>query len=59
MTKSENEATFLAPSSDVNEYPTGWRLFIVIASLCLGTLLVAIDNTIPAVAIPTITSTFE
>ncbi|ORY17076.1 major facilitator superfamily domain-containing protein [Clohesyomyces aquaticus] len=42
-----------------SEYLQSWRLFIVIASLCLGTLLVAIDTTIVAVAIPTISTYFQ
>ena len=58
VTESADKATCPGHSSDSKEYPTGWKLFIVIVSLCLGTLLVAIDNTILAVAIPTITSTF-
>ena len=40
-------------------YPTGWKLALIIAPLCLGTLLIAIDNTILAVAIPTITTEFN
>ena len=40
-------------------YPHGWKLGLVILPLCLGTLLVAIDNTIIAVAIPKIVSTFK
>ena len=36
----------------------GWRLAIVLASLSLGLLLVAVDNTILAVAIPEITTIF-
>ena len=38
---------------------TGWRLVVVLVSLSLGTLLVAIDNTILAVAIPEITAVFH
>ena len=41
------------------QYPSGWRLAVIIASLCLGTLLIAIDNTILAVAIPKITTLFN
>ena len=41
------------------QYPTGWRTAIITASLCLGTLLIAIDNTILAVAIPKITTVFN
>ena len=39
--------------------PSGWRLAIIITSLCLGTLLVAIDTSIIAVAIPKITTVFD
>ena len=47
-------------SSTVKEaYPKGWKLFLIILPLCLGTLLTAIDNTIIAVAIPEISSTFK
>ena len=41
------------------QYPTGWRIAIITGSLCLGTLLIAIDNTILAVAIPKITTVFN
>lgn len=48
------------PSTDSPEhYPTGWKFGLLIISLCLGTLLVAIDNTILTVAIPKITSVFN
>jgi MFS family permease len=40
-------------------YLSTWRLFIVIVSLCLGTLLVAIDTTIIAVAVPKISTSFQ
>ena len=39
--------------------PTGWRLGIVIFPLCIGTLLVAIDNTIIGVAVPQISTVFK
>lgn len=41
------------------QYTEGWRLAIVIGSLCLGTLLVALDTTIIFVAIPRISTTFH
>ncbi len=41
------------------EYPTGWRLVIILCSLFLGTFLVAIDTTIISVAIPKISSQFD
>jgi hypothetical protein len=40
-------------------YPSGWKLTIIVVSLCFGTLLIAIDNTIIAVAIPEITTVFK
>lgn len=46
-------------SSHVDRYPAGWRLGVVIVPLCLGILLVAIDNTIIAVAIPKISTEFR
>ena len=46
-------------STEKEAYPKGWKLFIIILPLCLGTLLTAIDNTIIAVAIPKISSTFK
>lgn len=36
-----------------------WRLAVVIASLCLGTFLLALDMNIIGVAVPKITSTFH
>ena len=46
-------------SEKPEQYPTGWRTAIITGSLCLGTLLIAIDNTILAVAIPKITTVFN
>lgn len=46
-------------SDIVDRYPRGWRLAIIITSLALGTLLLAIDATILAVAIPRITTVFN
>ena len=40
-------------------YPKGWRFIAIIVTLCLGTLLVAIDNTIIAVALPEISTVFK
>lgn len=47
------------PTDPKEQYPIGWKLVIIIVSLCLGTLLIAIDNTILAVAIPRITTVFN
>ena len=61
LTKESKDSQHAAvqPSTVSEDYPRGWRLFLVILPLCLGTLLVAIDNTIIAVAVPKISSTFK
>lgn len=46
-------------TTDPARYPTGWRLIAIMASLCLGTLVVAIDNTIIGVAVPKISTVFD
>jgi hypothetical protein len=40
-------------------YPTGAKLALISLGLCLATFVVALDNTIIATAIPTITSVFN
>ena len=47
------------PISTSDGYMKGLRLGVTILALALGTLLVAIDNTIIAVAIPKISSVFN
>jgi MFS family permease len=42
-----------------SQYPTAWRLVIVLLSLALGTLLMAIDTTIISVGIPRISTDFK
>lgn len=44
---------------DSTQYPKSWRLAAIMVSLCLGTLLVAIDNTIIGIAIPQISTEFD
>ncbi|KAF7297069.1 DHA14-like major facilitator [Mycena indigotica] len=44
---------------DEIEYPTGIRLALLTLALCLSVFLVALDNTIIAVAIPQITNQFH
>ena len=44
---------------DVIEYPSGLKLAIISASLCLAVFLMALDNTIIATAIPKITDEFQ
>lgn len=41
------------------EYPTGFRLAVILISLFLGTFLVAVDTTIVSVAIPKISTEFH
>lgn len=41
------------------QHLAGRRLYLVLASLMLGTMLVAIDNTIIGVAVPNITTEFK
>ena len=53
------EAEALDKLSDEPEYPTGAKLGIIIASLCLSVFLMALDNTIIATAIPKITNHFQ
>lgn len=52
------DATVATRESE-GQYPAGWRLAVIITSLCLGTLLIALDNTILTVAIPKITTVFN
>lgn len=57
LPQSETSGQNLA--SPLNDYPTSWRLAIVITSLCLGTFLMALDVNIIGVAVPTISSQFQ
>ncbi|GKZ24625.1 hypothetical protein AbraIFM66951_012029 [Aspergillus brasiliensis] len=52
---AKNETDSPAPV----EYPRGFRLFVLVASLMLGMFLVALDNTIVGTAIPKITDEFQ
>ncbi|KAL8704582.1 MAG: hypothetical protein Q9201_002274 [Fulgogasparrea decipioides] len=54
----EHHAITLASQIAVESYPTGWKLGVILLALFLGTLLVAIDNTIIGVIIPKITTVF-
>ncbi|KAL8731744.1 MAG: hypothetical protein Q9166_003191 [cf. Caloplaca sp. 2 TL-2023] len=53
------EAEALDKPSDEPEYPSGAKLAIITISLCLSVLLMALDNTIIATAIPKITDHFN
>ena len=43
----------------VAQYPTSWRLVVILLALALGTLLMALDTTIISVAIPKISTEFK
>ena len=53
------EAAALEKLSDEPDYPSGAKLGIIVASLCLSVFLMALDNTIIATAIPKITDHFK
>ncbi|KAJ6505746.1 putative efflux pump antibiotic resistance protein [Mycena vitilis] len=53
---SKNES---CQSPDETDYPKGVKLVLVTFALCLSVLLVALDNTIIATALPRITDTFK
>ncbi|KAL8942384.1 MAG: hypothetical protein Q9216_001704 [Gyalolechia sp. 2 TL-2023] len=53
------EAEALEKMSDEPEYPSGPKLAIITISLCVSVLLMALDNTIIATAIPRITDEFN
>jgi hypothetical protein len=41
------------------DYPRSWKLLVIVAALCLAVFLVALDQTIVAVATPKITDHFD
>ncbi|PYI03007.1 MFS general substrate transporter [Aspergillus sclerotiicarbonarius CBS 121057] len=41
------------------EYPTSWRLALIVIGLCLSIFCIALDNTVLATAIPKITDQFK
>ncbi|KAL9014533.1 MAG: hypothetical protein Q9173_000834 [Seirophora scorigena] len=53
------EAAALDRLSEEPEYPSGAKLAIITIALCLSVLLMALDNTIIATAIPRITDQFN
>ena len=57
--KGSNAQELNSTKPDSTRYPRGWRLALIMVSLCLGTLLVAIDNTIIGVAVPRISTVFD
>src|ERR1700753_3065287 len=48
----------LAPASAVNAYPSSWKLVMITLGLSLSIFLAALDSTIIAVAVPSITDQF-
>ncbi|KAJ5488465.1 hypothetical protein N7539_003355 [Penicillium diatomitis] len=44
---------------ELETYPAGWKLAAIVVGLCLACILVALDNTIMATAIPKITEQFN
>lgn len=58
--KQEGETLARHSSTDsTRDYPQGWRLWVIIASLCLTVFLVALDQTIIAPALGAITTEFK
>lgn len=57
--QSTGDAVSTTRDDEDKQYPTGLRLTLIFVCLCLTTLLVALDGTIIAVAIPTIVSLFQ
>ncbi|KAL9603377.1 MAG: hypothetical protein Q9219_001239 [cf. Caloplaca sp. 3 TL-2023] len=53
------EAEALDKMSEEAEYPSGAKLAVITTALCLSVLLMALDNTIIATAIPRITDQFN
>lgn len=53
------EETAAHEGEDDIEYPSSWKLGIIVVSLCLAVFCMALDNTIIATAIPRITDQFH
>ena len=51
-----SEATVVTKDKDDSRYPSGLPLFLIFLSLYTTTFLVALDGTVIATAIPTITN---
>ncbi|KAL2757250.1 hypothetical protein ACRALDRAFT_1029186 [Sodiomyces alcalophilus JCM 7366] len=58
LTDAEDDAEE-EDDTDGAVYLSGWKLSLVILALCLGVLLLALDNAMIATAIPTITDEFN
>ncbi|KKY28642.1 putative mfs transporter [Phaeomoniella chlamydospora] len=62
LTKTETattNASSVDEPEDESKYPKGLPLYLLTFGLCLGTFVVALDNTIIATAIPRITTVFD
>ncbi|KAI1387347.1 MFS transporter [Hypoxylon trugodes] len=56
----KNEPTVDAATADLEqEYPTPWKLVLLTIALCMAMLIVSLDGTILATAIPHITNEFN
>lgn len=58
-TKEKGNAAESQTAAAAPEYPKAWKLFVIVAALCLAVFLVALDQTIVAVAVPKITDHFH
>lgn len=59
QTQSVDQTSFPESPAVHDKYLKGLRLSMTVVALSFGTLLVAIDNTVIAVAIPKISSVFQ
>ncbi|KAG9764883.1 MFS transporter, partial [Aureobasidium melanogenum] len=67
--EKEAESTSRIPSTpdksevrdchEQHSYPTGWRLWVIVTALVLSSLCYALDETILATAVPSITNEFQ
>ena len=56
---SEDESPLEKTTSRIENYPTGVKLALILLSIYLSVLLVALDRTIIATALPKITDQFQ
>lgn len=56
---TDNVALVNPPTQTTDQYLHGWKLAIIMVSLCFGTFLIALDVAIVGVAIPRITTDFH
>jgi EmrB/QacA subfamily drug resistance transporter len=59
LEKEEEEEAEEVTEQDRADYPSGMKLAVIVAALCLAVFLMALDNTIIATAIPRITDQFK